>query len=450
MTQSVDPQAYIASVMAGLTGPGGRFEFVQEDVLGTTMPVMKNRDKALGDVLAASAAYGDRDYLSPRTGGSVTPTTCVTSPHSRPHCATGTASARATGSDFSPPIPPSGSNRSGRAGARRDRSRIQRVVGAARDRVRRGAHPPSVLIVAPSALLADGLDLDVTVLTMEDDLPISSRSSAGAELRHRCRRRRSGGDPLHVRHQRAAEGRGALAAEPAAVIDYHRYSDALLAAFSGAAPSDAPATSGTCSPRRCSTSRASTTSSCRDWRPAARWCSTSARSTPTACCGSSSGRRSPTGARPDDGGPCSSTGRLALRHVVAHRVRARVGAVVPRLPAAPARKVAVRDPALVDSYGLTECSTRSRSRPRWTCRPSRAPWAARSSASASRCATRSAIRSPTAPRARSVCAAHRDARLLGTNAPATSDAIRKDRAAHTGELRRHRERMVRLTAAAPT
>ncbi len=52
MTQSVDPQAYIASVMAGLTGPGGRFEFVQEDVLGTTMPVMKNRDKALGDVLA--------------------------------------------------------------------------------------------------------------------------------------------------------------------------------------------------------------------------------------------------------------------------------------------------------------------------------------------------------------------------------------------------------------
>ncbi|GAA3154624.1 hypothetical protein GCM10020255_035080 [Rhodococcus baikonurensis] len=63
MTTSADTQAFIASVMAGLTGPGGPFEMQVEDVLGSSMPVMKNRDKALGDVLAASFDYGSRDYL---------------------------------------------------------------------------------------------------------------------------------------------------------------------------------------------------------------------------------------------------------------------------------------------------------------------------------------------------------------------------------------------------
>lgn len=58
VTTSADTQAFIASVMAGLTGPGGPFEMQVEDVLGSSMPVMKNRDKALGDVLAASFDYG--------------------------------------------------------------------------------------------------------------------------------------------------------------------------------------------------------------------------------------------------------------------------------------------------------------------------------------------------------------------------------------------------------
>lgn len=49
--------------MAGLTGPAGPFEMGVEDVLGSAMLVMKNRDKALGDVLAASFDYDSRDYL---------------------------------------------------------------------------------------------------------------------------------------------------------------------------------------------------------------------------------------------------------------------------------------------------------------------------------------------------------------------------------------------------
>lgn len=46
-----------------LTGPGGPFEIVEEEVLGTVMPVMKNRGHAIGELISASRAWGDGDYL---------------------------------------------------------------------------------------------------------------------------------------------------------------------------------------------------------------------------------------------------------------------------------------------------------------------------------------------------------------------------------------------------
>jgi long-chain acyl-CoA synthetase len=46
-----------------LTGPGGPFEIVTEDVLGEALPVLKNRPRSLREVLAASAAHGDKEYL---------------------------------------------------------------------------------------------------------------------------------------------------------------------------------------------------------------------------------------------------------------------------------------------------------------------------------------------------------------------------------------------------
>lgn len=46
-----------------LTGPGGEFEMREEDVLGTRLPVFVNRARSLGEVLARSASYGDRDYI---------------------------------------------------------------------------------------------------------------------------------------------------------------------------------------------------------------------------------------------------------------------------------------------------------------------------------------------------------------------------------------------------
>jgi acyl-CoA synthetase (AMP-forming)/AMP-acid ligase II len=50
-------------INARLTGPGGLFEIVEEDVLGERLPVFKNRRRSLREILAASAAHGDREYI---------------------------------------------------------------------------------------------------------------------------------------------------------------------------------------------------------------------------------------------------------------------------------------------------------------------------------------------------------------------------------------------------
>ncbi len=63
MTATSDPRIDLAAVMHGLTGPGGRFELVEEDVLGARMPVLRHRRRAVAELLAESVAFGDRDYL---------------------------------------------------------------------------------------------------------------------------------------------------------------------------------------------------------------------------------------------------------------------------------------------------------------------------------------------------------------------------------------------------
>ncbi|WP_207933339.1 class I adenylate-forming enzyme family protein [Actinomadura sp. GC306] len=50
-------------IVEKLTGPGGEFEMREEDVLGTRLPVFTGRARSLGEVLARSASYGDRDYI---------------------------------------------------------------------------------------------------------------------------------------------------------------------------------------------------------------------------------------------------------------------------------------------------------------------------------------------------------------------------------------------------
>lgn len=59
-----DPQQYVAHVVAGLTGPGGPFELTVESVLGATVTVMRNRPHSLTEVFDdAAERFGDRDYL---------------------------------------------------------------------------------------------------------------------------------------------------------------------------------------------------------------------------------------------------------------------------------------------------------------------------------------------------------------------------------------------------
>lgn len=63
MTQSVDLQALAAQVAGQLTGPGGPFEMTVEEVLGAPIPLVKHRARSLLELLEASRAHGDRDYL---------------------------------------------------------------------------------------------------------------------------------------------------------------------------------------------------------------------------------------------------------------------------------------------------------------------------------------------------------------------------------------------------
>src|SRR4051812_12303384 len=58
-----DMRAAAEAIQSKLCGPGGPFELVEEDVLGSRMPVFKNRARSLGALLQQSLAFGDRDYL---------------------------------------------------------------------------------------------------------------------------------------------------------------------------------------------------------------------------------------------------------------------------------------------------------------------------------------------------------------------------------------------------
>jgi acyl-CoA synthetase (AMP-forming)/AMP-acid ligase II len=63
MARSTDPRTAAMAIAARLTGPGGEFELAEEEVLGSRMPVFRNRRRNLGEVLTDSVRFGDRDYI---------------------------------------------------------------------------------------------------------------------------------------------------------------------------------------------------------------------------------------------------------------------------------------------------------------------------------------------------------------------------------------------------
>lgn len=53
----------LEEIEARITGPGGLFEIVVEDVLGERMPVFKNRPRSLRELLLRSQAHGAKEYI---------------------------------------------------------------------------------------------------------------------------------------------------------------------------------------------------------------------------------------------------------------------------------------------------------------------------------------------------------------------------------------------------
>ncbi|NDK88784.1 acyl--CoA ligase [Gordonia desulfuricans] len=63
MTASTDAAVAFGQAMARPTGPDGAFELVTEPVLGPAIPVMKNRLRAVADLLPRSLRWGAADYI---------------------------------------------------------------------------------------------------------------------------------------------------------------------------------------------------------------------------------------------------------------------------------------------------------------------------------------------------------------------------------------------------
>ncbi|WP_330249861.1 acyl--CoA ligase [Nocardia sp. NBC_00565] len=243
MTKPFDPHALAAAAVAKLTGPGGQFEMTVEDVLGTPIPVLKDRVRSLRGVLAASVALGDRDYL-------------VTEDHRMSyaeHAAAVGALARALRERY-------GVEKGDRIGILAANTPewvvtfwaaqaigaiavgynawwMPREIAYGVDHTR-----PAVLIVdAKRAAQVAALDIQVPVLTMEHDLPALIAEFGAGELPETSV---DEDDPAVILYTSGTSGRpkGAVHSHRnlVAVIDYHRFNDALAAAFQGGVDDGSP------------------------------------------------------------------------------------------------------------------------------------------------------------------------------------------------------------------
>ncbi|MFC9518249.1 class I adenylate-forming enzyme family protein [Nocardiaceae bacterium NPDC056970] len=237
MTAPADPQLHLDQVISRLTGFGGPFEIVEEEVLGTRMPVMKNRDRAVGDLLAASVKWGDRDYL-------VTEDRRVSYTQ---HAADAYALAAALRDRY-------GVEKGDRVAILAANTPewvttfwATQALGAITVGLNGWWVPreieyglqhsaPKVLIVDAKrgAALAAVDTTGITVLNMEEDLPALFAEFAGAE---RPVVAVDEDDPSVILYTSGTSGRpkGALHSHRnlLAVVDYHRYNGAIMAAFTG-------------------------------------------------------------------------------------------------------------------------------------------------------------------------------------------------------------------------
>ncbi|MFC0315570.1 class I adenylate-forming enzyme family protein [Gordonia phosphorivorans] len=237
MSESVDPQDFVAAVYAGLSAPGAPFELREEEVLGTKIPVLVNRDRSLGAVLADSLRFGDRDYL-------ITENSRLTfAEHGAMVAAFATALRERYGVGKG--------DRVGILAANTPEWLVAFWAAQALGAIAVGYNSwwaprevayavestePSVIVADAkrAAILADG-GVDVPVITMEEAMPALLEEFAGAEL---PQTEVDEEDPAVILFTSGTSGRpkGAVHSQRnvLGVIDYHRHSDAVLAAFTGA------------------------------------------------------------------------------------------------------------------------------------------------------------------------------------------------------------------------
>ncbi|MFI6777547.1 class I adenylate-forming enzyme family protein [Nocardia sp. NPDC050412] len=243
MTKPFDPQAMAAQAVARLTGPGGPFEMTVENVLGAPIPVIKDRVRALREVLAASVALGDRDYL-------VTEDRRMSYAE---HVATVGALARALRERY-------GVGKGDRIGILAANTTewvvtfwAAQTLGAIAVGYNAWWMPREIAYglehTSPKVLIVDAkragqvaqLDIRVPVLTMEHDLPALIAEYGDGELPNTPV---DEDDPAVILYTSGTSGRpkGAVHSQRnlVAVIDYHRFNDALAAAFQGGIDDGSP------------------------------------------------------------------------------------------------------------------------------------------------------------------------------------------------------------------
>ncbi|MBH0775637.1 class I adenylate-forming enzyme family protein [Nocardia bovistercoris] len=243
MTNPVDLRARAAQATARLTGPGGPFETVVENVLGAPVPVLRHRRRSLTEVLAASKELGGRDYL-------------VTE-NRRLSYAEHAAQARALAAALRDRFDVGVGDRVGILAANTQEWVVSfwatQLLGAiavgynawwtAREiGYGLGHTTPAVLIVDDKrARQVAELDITVPVLTMERDIPALIAEFAEAPSPAVTV---DEDDPAIILYTSGTSGRpkGAVHSQRnlLAVIDYHRFNDALAAEIRGERPDDGP------------------------------------------------------------------------------------------------------------------------------------------------------------------------------------------------------------------
>ncbi|WP_040868916.1 class I adenylate-forming enzyme family protein [Nocardia exalbida] len=236
MTKPFDQQAFVAEAAGRLTGPGGRFEMVIEDVLGAPMPVVRHRKSSLREVLVAASAHGDRDYL-------VTADRRISFTE---HAAAVAALATALRDRF-------GVGKGDRVGILAANTPewvitfwAAQALGAiavgynawwAPREIAYGVEHtgPTVLVVDAKRAAAAELDIRIPLLTMEHDVPALIAEHRTDELPHADI---DEDDPAVILYTSGTSGRpkGAVHSHRnlVAVTDYHLFGDALAAALTGA------------------------------------------------------------------------------------------------------------------------------------------------------------------------------------------------------------------------